>query len=172
MRINRVYLACRRRQQGPARAPAACAPAVPCPTSLPACTSTLQYGWSGSLAHLDADAQEVFQEAYSSDPSWAAKGPALVRAPQLAGGRLVIELSSVKEAPKAVENFRCLCTGEKGTGKASGKLLHYKGVPLHRVQKGGGRAGGAGQRWRWRGPQRESAGWLCFGALSSSESVQ
>ncbi|EFN54797.1 hypothetical protein CHLNCDRAFT_13673, partial [Chlorella variabilis] len=48
-------------------------------------------------------------------------------------GRLLVELSSFKEAPKAVENFRCLCTGERGTGKASGKALHYKGVRMHRA---------------------------------------
>lgn len=142
----------------------------------------LQYGWSGGLEALDADAQEVFQEvrclavrrrlannagwaprgrrlrisllrcdccnpswdaclatpvqAYSSDPAWASQGPALVVAPRLAGGRLVIELSAIREAPKACENFRCLCTGEKGLGKASGKPLHYKGVRLHRVQQG------------------------------------
>jgi hypothetical protein len=55
----------------------------------------LQYGWVGSsLEGLDADAQDVFQEAYSSDPSWAAQGAPLLKAPQLAGGRIVIELSS------------------------------------------------------------------------------
>ncbi|GAB9470847.1 Peptidyl-prolyl cis-trans isomerase d, partial [Globisporangium polare] len=29
-----------------------------------------------------------------------------------------------------------LCTGEKGIGKATGKLLHYKGVAFHRIIKG------------------------------------
>ncbi|KAJ3452031.1 peptidyl-prolyl cis-trans isomerase cyp63 [Anaeramoeba flamelloides] len=46
-------------------------------------------------------------------------------------GRIMFELFA-DELPKTAENFRALCTGEKGVG-TSGKPLHYKGTTFHRI---------------------------------------
>ncbi|KAG6590281.1 Peptidyl-prolyl cis-trans isomerase CYP19-3, partial [Cucurbita argyrosperma subsp. sororia] len=50
---------------------------------------------------------------------------------KMKAGRIVMELFA-DTTPKTAENFRALCTGEKGMGR-SGKLLHYKGSTFHRI---------------------------------------
>ncbi|KAL0314569.1 UNVERIFIED_CONTAM: Peptidyl-prolyl cis-trans isomerase [Sesamum angustifolium] len=49
-------------------------------------------------------------------------------------GRIVMELFC-DTTPRTAENFRALCTGEKGVGR-SGKPLHFKGSIFHRVIPG------------------------------------
>lgn len=49
-------------------------------------------------------------------------------------GRIVFELFA-DITPKTAENFRALCTGEKGTGTSTGKPLHFKGCPFHRSKQ-------------------------------------
>lgn len=49
-------------------------------------------------------------------------------------GRIVMELFA-DVTPRTAENFRALCTGEKGLGKSTGKPLHFRGCPFHRIIK-------------------------------------
>ena len=59
-----------------------------------------------------------------------------LRALQHLAGRMCITSCCALQAPKAAQNFKILCTGEKGKGKKSGKPLQYRGVRFHRIVKG------------------------------------
>lgn len=47
-------------------------------------------------------------------------------------GRVVMGLFG-ETVPKTAENFRALCTGEKGVGKTYKKPLHFEGSSFHRI---------------------------------------
>lgn len=96
-----------------------------------------QYGLPDDISQLtDADSQETAVSLYDSMPARTSAGAARASPPPDAhAGRLEVELWS-DSVPKTAENFRCLCTGEKGVGKASGKPLCLRGSPFHRVKRG------------------------------------
>lgn len=80
-------------------------------------------------------------------------------------GRLEIELRA-EAVPRTAENFRALCTGEKGVG-AAGRPLCYRGSTFYRVIKhfcaqGGGSGAGRGM----------GAGLLPCAALQKASSEQ
>lgn len=50
-------------------------------------------------------------------------------------GRIIIRLYD-DILPRTCENFKCLCTGEKGVGKVTGQPLTYEGSIFHRIIPG------------------------------------
>jgi hypothetical protein len=49
-----------------------------------------------------------------------------------AAGRVIMGLFG-ETTPKTAENFRALCTGEKGIGSVYKKPLHFQGSSFHRI---------------------------------------
>lgn len=87
-----------------------------------------------ATAAMSEEELEMLSDMFSADPS-GEENPVRMRPASLLAGRLVIELDSAG-CPRAAENFRCMCTGEKGTSRSSGKSLHLKSSPFHRVESG------------------------------------
>jgi len=87
-------------------------------------------GWSGGATRPDNEASQprVIKE----------KRPKVfldIKLQQRDLGRIVLELFG-DVVPRTVENFRCLCTGERGVSAVSGKPLHYKGSRFHKIIPG------------------------------------
>ena len=83
------------------------------------------------------ESTELYKEAVGIPP-WKGTLPTAWLEMSIDGhvlGRVTIELFA-RQAPRTCENFRCLCTGERGNGKLSNKPLHYQGTKCHRVIRG------------------------------------
>ena len=70
-------------------------------------------------------------------PGGGLKQPATVWMELAIGGESIgrVVMQMYEGAPLTTENFRCLCTGERGIGN-SGSRLHYKGSGFHRLIPG------------------------------------
>jgi cyclophilin family peptidyl-prolyl cis-trans isomerase len=87
-------------------------------------------GWSGGATRSDGEANQPQRIKE--------KRPKVFLETEIAGrklGRFVIELFG-DVVPITVENFRCLCSGEKGISAVTGQKLHYKGCKFHRIIPG------------------------------------
>ena len=87
---------------------------------------------SNVLAELGGGERARLPELFANDWEWGQKGSILLDLPP---ERIVVELDRGR-APLAVENFVALVTGEKGKSSKSGKQLHYRNTPFHRVLPG------------------------------------
>ena len=80
------------------------------------------FGVGSDATQLDQEGQQTMKDIYegengADDPETAIE---TTEPKNINLGKLIFELYT-KECPKTSENFRCLCTGEKGIGKKHGK---------------------------------------------------
>ena len=95
----------------------------------------LKYGFSSKIvAELGGGEKKQVKSFFAGDYEWSQRAPGRVALKPAPHERIVFELYD-GAAPLAVENFRKLCTGEKGLGKC-GKPLRYEGSAFHRVVPG------------------------------------
>merc|ERR1719201_3089431 len=76
----------------------------------------IKYGLSSKdVTKLGGSEIARLPEMFEGDYEWSQKGKALFREPVQ---KVIIELHE-KASPKACQNFKALCTGEKGKSKES-----------------------------------------------------
>ena len=101
----------------------------------------------GALREREQGAKAALRQVESKMTSRALYRELLVAKPKRSGlprvwfdvaigaeraGRITFELFAHK-LPRTAENFRALCTGERGVSAHSGRPLHYKGSTFHRA---------------------------------------
>ena len=85
---------------------------------------------------LSAEDREVARDLYCADPSFSSAGGIVTVSPApVLLGRIPFKLYT-KDSPKACENFKALCTGERSAPNNAKYKLHYKDCPIHRVEPG------------------------------------
>lgn len=87
------------------------------------------FGVAADFFELDEEGIQTMSEIAAGEAigdfiTTAPKSPVL--------GKVIFELDYA-ETPKTAENFRALCTGEKGVGKSHQKPMHYKGTKIFRI---------------------------------------
>eukprot|EP00931_Biecheleriopsis_adriatica_P065741 TRINITY_DN4021_c0_g1_i1.p1 TRINITY_DN4021_c0_g1~~TRINITY_DN4021_c0_g1_i1.p1 ORF type:complete len:428 (+),score=131.27 TRINITY_DN4021_c0_g1_i1:142-1425(+) len=87
-------------------------------------------GWSGGATRPDGEANQP-----QSIKEKRAKVFLEIELHKRKLGRIVFELFG-DVVPKTAENFRCLCTGERGISAVSGKPLTFKGSKFHKIIPG------------------------------------
>ncbi|CAE8705788.1 unnamed protein product, partial [Polarella glacialis] len=87
-------------------------------------------GWSGGSTRPDGEASQPAAIKDKRPKCWL---EVTLNGKKL--GKITIELFG-DVTPKTVENFRCLCTGEKGISAITGKPLHFKGSKFHKIIAG------------------------------------
>ncbi|KAH8406818.1 hypothetical protein KR222_004429 [Zaprionus bogoriensis] len=78
---------------------------------------------------MDASEQQLLQPVRTTNPLVYFD----ISIGQENAGRMIIELRK-DVVPRTAENFRALCTGERGIGRL-GKPLHYKGTRFHTIKR-------------------------------------
>ncbi|KAK3112537.1 peptidyl-prolyl cis-trans isomerase cpr6 [Teratosphaeriaceae sp. CCFEE 6253] len=96
-------------------------------------TSVYLTFWNYSASHTSITPRNILIMAANGSPAKRSRVFFDISIGGAPVGKVVFELYN-DVVPKTAENFRALCTGEKGKGGA-GKPLHYKGSTFHRVIK-------------------------------------
>lgn len=93
-------------------------------------------GWSGGATRSDGEANQNRQTKEKRPQVFLE-----ISIDKRSLGRITFELFG-DLVPQTVENFRALCTGERGVSAVSGKPLHYKGCNFHKITPGKAIQGG------------------------------